>query len=187
VAPRDLPDHDTQVADVVAVMDAAGVEQASILGFNDGGGLALQLAARYPDRCRSLVLWNTAARMTVAPDYPWGAPEEVLLDIVERQATDWADSDPSYLRTLVPSRADDARFLQTLADLCRTAVAPGTVSHFFRETVLADLREFLADVRAPTLVLQRANGPIVSPGMGRFVADHIEDARYVEIEGTDHM
>ncbi len=187
VAPRDLPDLDTQVADVIAVMDAAGVEQASILGFNDGGGLAVQLAAMYPERCRSLVLWNTAARMTLAPDYPWGAPEEVLLEIVERQATDWADNDPSYLRTLVPSRADDARFLQSLADLGRTAVAPGTVAHFFRETVLADLREFLSGVQAPTLVLQRAHGPIVSPGMGRYVADHIADARYVEIEGTDHM
>jgi len=187
VAPRDLPDHDTQVADVVAVMDAAGVEQASILGFNDGGGLALQLAAAYPERCRSLVLWNTAARMTHAPDYPWGAPEDVLLEIVERQAADWADNDPTYLRTLVPSRADDQQFLQSLADLGRTAVAPGTVAHFFRETVRADLRGFLAGVHAPTLVLQRAEGPIVSPGMGRYVADHIRDARYVEIEGTDHM
>ena len=61
------------------------------------------------------------------------------------------------------------------------------MAHFFRETVLADLREFLSGVQAPTLVLQRANGPIVSPGMGRYVADHIADARYVEIEGTDHM
>jgi class 3 adenylate cyclase len=187
VAPRDLPDHETQVADVVAVMDAAGVEQASILGFNDGGGLAVQLAAAYPERCRSLVLWNTAARMTLAPDYPWGAPEAVLLEIVERQAADWADNDPTYLRTLVPSRADDERFLQSLADLGRTAVAPGTVAHFFRETVLADLRGCLADVQAPTLVLQRAQGPIVSTGMGRYVADHIADARYVEIAGTDHM
>lgn len=146
-----------------------------------------QLAAAYPERCRSLVLWNTAARMTVAPDYPWGAPEGVLLEIVERQAADWADTDTSYLRTLVPSRAGDERFLQSLADLGRTAVAPGTVAHFFRETVLADLRGFLSAVQAPTLVLQRAEGPIVSPGMGRYVADHIADARYVEIDGTDHM
>jgi class 3 adenylate cyclase len=187
VAPRDLPDHDMQVADVIAVMDSAGVDEAAILGFNEGGGLALQLAAAYPERCRSLVLWNTAARMTVAPDYPWGAPEAVLLDLVERQARDWADNDPSYLRTLVPSRADDERFLQSLADLGRTAVTPGTVAHFFRETVLTDLRGYLADVQAPTLVLQRAQGPIVSAGMGRYVADHIADARYVEIEGTDHM
>src|SRR4029079_10987394 len=54
VAPRDLPDHDTQVADVIAVMDAAGVEQASILGFNDGGGLAVPLAAKYAERRRPL-------------------------------------------------------------------------------------------------------------------------------------
>jgi class 3 adenylate cyclase len=176
-----------QVADVVAVMDAAGVEQASILGFNDGSGLAMQLAAAYPERCRSLVLWNAAARMTLAPDYPWGAPEEVLLDVVERQAADWAENNSTYLRVLVPSRADDEQFMRQLADLGRTAVTPGTVDHFFRETVLADLREHLPDVKAPTLVLQRAEGPIVTPGMGRYVADHIDGARYVEVDGTDHM
>jgi class 3 adenylate cyclase len=187
VAPRDLPDHDTQVADVIAVMDAAGVEQASILGFNDGAVLAIQLAAAYPERCRSLVLWNAAARMIHAPDYPWGAPEAVLLEIVERQAVDFASNDSGYLRTLVPSRAHDERFIQSLADVGRTAVAPGVVEHFFREVVLADLRGFLPLVQAPTLVLQRAEGPIVSPGMGRYVADHIDDARYVEIAGTDHM
>jgi class 3 adenylate cyclase len=52
---------------------------------------------------------------------------------------------------------------------------------------LTDLRAFLSGVRAPTLVLQRADGPIVSRGMGRYVADHIADSRYVEIDGTDHM
>ena len=36
-------------------------------------------------------------------------------------------------------------------------------------------------------MVQRANGPIVTTGMGRYVADHIPRARYVEIEGTDHM
>ncbi len=187
VTPDHLPDLATQVADVVAVMDAAGVERGAVVGFVDGGGLALQLAATHPERCSSLVLWNTAARMTLDTDYPWGAPADVLLDLVGRQAADWVESSPGFLRDLVPSRADDERFIQHLADLGRTAVAPGVVAQFYRETVLADLRSFLSEVQTPTLVLQRSEGSVVSAGMGRYVADHIADARYVEIEGTDHM
>lgn len=187
VAPAHLPDLDTQVADVVAVMDAAGVDGAALIGFVDGGGLALQLAATHPERCSSLVLWNTAARMTLDTDYPWGAPADVLLGLVDRQAADWLRSDPGFLRELVPSRADDERFIQHLADLGRSAVPPGVVTQFYRESVLADLRKFLPAVQAPTLVLQRAEGTVVSAGMGRYVADHIANSRYVEIGGTDHM
>ena len=105
-----MPDLETQVDDILAVMDAAGSQDAAVLGFADGGALALHLAARFPQRCRALVLWNTAARFTLAPDYPWGAPEEILLDLVERQSSDWAEGDPGYLRVLVPSRARDARY-----------------------------------------------------------------------------
>ena len=65
-----LPDLETQVADICAVMDAAGSKQAAILGFAEGGPLALLLAASLPQRCRALVLFNTAARLAAASDYP---------------------------------------------------------------------------------------------------------------------
>jgi pimeloyl-ACP methyl ester carboxylesterase len=182
-----LPDLETQVQDVIAVMDAAGCEQAAIVGFTDGGALALHLAAAYPERCRALVLWNTAARLMQGVDYPWGAPERVLLDLVERQSADWADGNPGHFRMLVPSRADDARFAAEWMQLGRSAVSPGAVAHYFRQAVSVDVRNLLPRVAAPTLVLQRAQGPIVSSEMGRYVADHIPGARYVEIDGIDHL
>jgi len=183
-----LPDLETQVQDVIAVMDAAGCEQAAIMGFSDGGALALHLAATYPERCRALVLWNTAARLIQGVDYPWGAPERALLDLVERQSADWADGNPGHLRALVPSRADDARFVAEFMQLQRSAISPGAVAHYFRQTVSVDVRDLLPRVAAPTLVLQRAaRGPIVSSEMGRYVADHIPRARYVEIDGLDHV
>jgi class 3 adenylate cyclase len=168
-------------------MDAAGCEQAAIIGFTDGGALALHLAAAYPERCRALVLWNTAARLMQGVDYPWGAPERVLLDLVERQSADWADGNPGHFRMLVPSRADDERFAAEWMQLGRSAVSPGAVAHYFRQAVSVDVRDLLPRIAAPTLVLQRAQGPIVSSEMGRYVADHIPRARYVEIEGIDHL
>ena len=182
-----LPDLETQVQDVIAVMEAAGCEQAAIIGFTDGGALALQLAAAYPERCRSLVLWNTAARFFHGVDYPWGAPEQMLLDLVERQSADWADGNSGYLHVLAPSRAGDTRFVAEMMQLSRSAVSPGGVAHYFRQTVSVDIRDLLPQIAAPTLVLQRAQGPIVSSAMGRYVADHIPGARYVEIDGIDHL
>jgi class 3 adenylate cyclase len=88
---------------------------------------------------------------------------------------------------LVPSRADDPRFIAEFMQLQRSAVSPGAVAHYFRQTVSGDVRELLPRVTAPTLVLQRAHGTLVSSEMARYVADHIPGARYVEIDGIDHI
>jgi pimeloyl-ACP methyl ester carboxylesterase len=182
-----LPDLETQVADICAVMDAAGSTRAAILGFTEGGPLALLLAATVPQRCRALVLCNTAARLAVAPDYPWGAPEDVLLDIVDRQAQSWASGDAGHLAHLAPSRTADARFTEQIIRLGRSAVSPGAVAHYYRQSVLTDARDLLPGIEAPTLVLQRTHDQIARPELGRFMADRIPDAKYVELDGADHL
>jgi pimeloyl-ACP methyl ester carboxylesterase len=182
-----LPDLETQVADICAVMDAAGSRQAAILGFTEGGPLALLLAASLPDRCRALVLCNTAARLSAASDYPWAAPEEVLLEIVRRQAQSWAAGDADHLPRLAPSRVSDPHFTERHLRLGRVAVSPGAVAHYFRQSVLIDVRELLPVIQAPTLVLHRAHDQIAPPELGRYLADHIPDARFVEIDGSDHI
>jgi pimeloyl-ACP methyl ester carboxylesterase len=91
-----LPDLDTQVDDLRAVMDAAGMESAAILGFMDGSALALRLAATSPERCRQIVLFNATARYVLDDDYPYGMPEEMILDFVDQQSADWAAGDPGY-------------------------------------------------------------------------------------------
>jgi class 3 adenylate cyclase len=182
-----LPDLETQVADICAVMDAAGSKQAAILGLTEGGPLALLLAASLPERCRALVLCNTAARLTAASDYPGGAPEEMLLEIADRQAEWWAAGSSDHVPLLAPSRAGDARFTEQLVRHGRAAISPGAVAHYFRQSVLTDVRELLPVIQAPTLVLQRAGDPIARSELGRYLADHIPDARYVELAGTDHI
>jgi class 3 adenylate cyclase len=182
-----LPDLETQVADVCAVMDAAGSKRAAILGFAEGGPLALLLAASLPQRCRALVLFNTAARLTAAPDYPWGAPEDVLLQIVDQQAESWAAGDTKHVARLAPSRADDPRFAEQLVRLGRGAVSPGAVAHYYRQSVCTDVRDLLPTIQAQTLVLQRAHDQIAPPELGRYLADHVPNAKYVELDGADHL
>ena len=75
-----LPDLETQVADICAVMDAAGSKQAAILGLAEGGPLAVLLAASLPERCRALVLFNTAARLSPRPTTPGARPRSAARD-----------------------------------------------------------------------------------------------------------
>ena len=182
-----LPDLETQVADICAVMDAAGSTRAAILGFTEGGPLGLLLAASLPQRCRALVLFNTAARLSADDDYPWGAPEDALLDIVRRQAESWAAGDSEKTARLAPSRSNDPRFAEQLGRLGRGAVSPGAVAHYFEQSVLTDVRELLPVIQAPTLVLQRAHDPIARSELGKYLAAHIPNARYVELDGADHL
>lgn len=182
-----LPDLETQVADICAVMDAAGSREAAILGMAEGGPLAILLAASFPQRCRALVLFNTAARLTAASDYPAGAPETMLLDIVRRQAESWAAGDADHMAHLAPSRANDPHFTEQIVRLGRGAVSPGAVAHYFRQSVLTDVRELLPVIQAPTLVLQRAENLIAPPALGQYLAAHIPNARYVELGGADHI
>jgi len=183
----DLPDLETQVADILAVMDAAGSTQAAVVGVADGGSLSILLAASHPERCRALVLFNSAARLAVDHDYPWGAPESELLEMVRRQSESWSEADADYMAQLAPSRADDPRFMEQLARYARVAVSPGAVAHYYGQSVQTDVRDLLALVRAPTLVLQRRDSRIARHELGQYLADHIPDARWVELEGADHL
>src|SRR3954454_23119082 len=67
-----LPDLETRMDDVRAVMDAAGSERAALVGYSEGGVLAMLFAAAYPERVRALVLYGTyAKRIGPDDDYPW--------------------------------------------------------------------------------------------------------------------
>ena len=73
-----LPSLEERMDDIRAVMDAAGMERASLLGFSEGGPLAMLFAATYPHRTVNLVVWGSYASMVRRPGYPWGlTPEQV--------------------------------------------------------------------------------------------------------------
>jgi pimeloyl-ACP methyl ester carboxylesterase len=182
-----LPDLETQVSDVCAVLDAAGSRQAAVLGFAEGGPIAIVLAATFPERCRALVLLNTAARLTATTDYPWGAPEDTLLEIVRDQAESWAAGNADHLARLAPSRSHDPRFAEMFVRLGRSAISPGAVAHYYRQSVLTDVRDLLPTIEVPTLVLQRAHDQIAPPALGKYLAAQLPQSRYLELDGADHL
>ena len=170
--------------DLRAVADAAGVERATLIGLSEGGPLAVLFAAAYPDRVRSMVLWGTMARMLEAPDYPEGldpSMPEALFHIVERE---WGNG--SALRYFVDLPDDDATRRAT-ARYERQSATPRGAVEVLRHNTAIDVRGVLDAIHVPTLVVHRGSDPLVFPHFGRYVAEHIDGARYVELPGTWHV
>ena len=122
-----LPDLETQVDDAVAVLGSAESRGAAVIGVNDGTIVAVMLAARYPDLCRSLVMFATGPKHVLAA----GMPMERIDDVIAQITTD-AVAGRSGVEFLAPSRVGDERFSQHLARLQRLSVRPGAMGHYYR-------------------------------------------------------
>jgi class 3 adenylate cyclase len=174
-----------RIDDVLAVMDAVGSEQAVVLGTSEGGPMAAVFAATHPERCRSLILLGACARWLHAPDYPAGRPREVAEMYAERWIAGWGSG--ASLSVLAPSLARDERFRRWWGRFERHSVRPGMVRPIIDAINDTDVRAVLGAIRVPTLVIHRRGDRLVDVGNGRYLADNIPDARYVELTGDDHI
>lgn len=183
----DLPDLETQVEDAMAVLDAAGSERPVVLGIQVGSLIAMLLAATHPDRCRSLVLYAPAAMALDAPDHPMGLSAAEVEEIIQSLIRNVTSGGDPGLEVLAPSHAGDERFGWQLARLQRSSVRPGSVGHFFRQSLLTDLRHVLPVIQTSTLVLHRTGDRVVPVELAREVASLIPRATLRELPGTDHL
>jgi len=167
------------------VMDAAGSERAAIFGFSEGGSLATLFAATYPQRTTALVTFGCFAKRIWAPDYPWAPTPEQREGDYDVVARNWGGS--MDLSTLIPSKIDDEAFTRRLATYLRRAASPGAAVALLRMNTQMDIRAVLPAIRVPTLVLQRVGDLDVNVEEGRFIAQSIPGARFVELPGSDHL
>src|SRR5262245_38802847 len=173
------------VDDLTAVMDAAGAERADVFGISEGGAMAMLMAASHPERLNALALYGSFARLLRAPDYPYGLTDEELAKTVAVSAKGWGEG--IALGGWAPSRRGDADLREWWARLQRLAASPGMVRNIFALYPKLDIRDVLPSIQAPTLVLHRRDDRMVDIDLGRYLADHIPGAKFVELEGTDHL
>jgi class 3 adenylate cyclase len=183
--PEDMPPPWEAYADeVAAVMDAAGSRAAALMATTaEAGPMALFFAATRPERTTALVLGNATARYVADDDYPIGFPPERADAIISRVEDTWGTAEP--IASAIPSRAGDERFRRWVARLQRSIASPRTVHVVLRALFQVDMRPLLPLVQAPTLVLHRRDFPLLPIEHGRYLAEHLPNARLVELPGAD--
>jgi class 3 adenylate cyclase/pimeloyl-ACP methyl ester carboxylesterase len=178
-----LPPWESSVDEMLAVMDAAGSDRAVVFGGGDAGPTAMLAAATHPQRILGLLLYQTSARYVVDDDYPIGLPSAMADAFVDGMGASWGTEEAAGFA--VPSRADDPAFRRWFARYMRAMTTPRVAAAFLRDMMDSDARSILPSVHVPTLVLHRRASPLVPLEQGRYLAEHIDGARFVELPGGD--
>ncbi|HWW62564.1 MAG TPA: alpha/beta fold hydrolase [Thermoanaerobaculia bacterium] len=181
----DLPTLEQRMDDVRAVLDAVGSERAALVGVSEGGPMCALYAATYPEKTDALIMIGTYARRLWAPDYPWAPTPEQREQFLGTIASDWGG--PVGIAERAPSRANDPDFREWWATYLRMGASPGAAVRLTRMNSEVDVRHVLPTIRVPTLVIHRTGDLCLRVEEGRFVAQSIPGAEWVELPGVDHL
>lgn len=180
-----ISDLDQRMLDLRAVLDAAGSERVAVFGISEGGSLAVLFAATHPERANSLALYGSYAKPLAGPDHPIGRTPEQQAEFLDHVLTGWGEG--SALEIFAPSVADIPAAQDMWAKMQRLAASPGAVRELLGTYNLIDVRPALPLLRLPTLVLHRIDDRVISVQLGRELGAGIPGARYVELDGADHL
>jgi class 3 adenylate cyclase len=179
-----VPTWEQWTEDMSAVLRAAGSERAAIMATLETGPIALLYAAMHPEVVSALVLFNTTARYLVDDDYPIGASREDIEAVLGLIAESWGSL--AFARLLNPSLVNDDDLLHRAALLMRASATPRSAAAQYRAMLeTLDVRDVLPLVQAPTLVLHRSEAPFMDVDHGRYLAEHVAGASFVELPGGD--
>ncbi len=183
-----IPDLETRMDDIRAVMDAAGSERAALLGVSEGGPMTLLFAATYPERTAAVVLYGSGASFVRTADYPWASTPEEWRAMIATTTDDfgtpaWMDD---TLTAFSPSIAGDEAVRRWWRRWVLTSATPGSLEALRRMNMEVDVRGALPAISAPTLVVHPTGDEIMEVGGARYVAGAVQGAELVELPGRDH-
>jgi class 3 adenylate cyclase len=178
-----MPDFEARMDDVRVVMDAAGSERAALFGYSEGGPLSVLFAAAYPARTHALVLYGTYAKRLRSDDYPWAPTWAERVAIAQELERTWGES--FDLGAMAPNAPPD--LVEWAGRRGRAGLSPRGVHDLILMNSKADVRDVLPVVQAPTLVLHRSGDRDANVEEGRYIAERIPGALFVELAGEDHI
>ncbi len=175
---KGLPDLETRMDDVRAVLDVAGSARTALWGVGvDGGALCAMFAATYPERVVALAFWG-GARYAWAPDYPWGATEEEDAEFQDAVELGWGQEEhmAEIMRLAgAPAFARNPEAVRWAAKAARNMGAPGDVALFDRMVFETDFRGILPAIHVPTVVMYRQDPKV--EGEANYLASNIPGAK----------
>jgi class 3 adenylate cyclase len=176
-----------RMEDARAVLDACNSRRAALFGLSEGGPMSLLFAATYPERTTALVMFGAYAKLVAGADYFPEFREAGLVRLAAfRDALEnhWGEGEMTAM--FMPSAAQNAGALRAFGTFERAAASPAMVLAQQRLSEKIDVRQVLPIITTPTLVLHRTDD-FVPVGYGRYIAEHVPEARFEELAGNDHL
>jgi pimeloyl-ACP methyl ester carboxylesterase len=175
----EIPGLEQRIDDLRAVMDAVGMKQAAIFAMSEGGPLSALFAATYPERCQALVICGGFARFA-----SWFPTDEAVAQFVGYIDQAWGSG--GSVPFFAPSLANRPGGQEWWGRFERLGASPGAVTALVRMNSQIDISGILPTIRVPTLIIHRTEDVTVNVEGGRFLAQNIPGARYIELPGKDH-
>ena len=171
--------------DVLAVLDAQGIERATLFGASDSANACVLTAATYPERVERLVLHSPFARRVRSEDYPAGTPEDELLAFLRAVRGRWGDRDflLELARQINPEWADEEEYLDWFVWNHRQSSSPASAAEYWRMQIGTDITDVLGSIRVPTLVTHRA----ADRAEAEYVSERIPGATRIETRGRERQ
>ncbi|HKS10101.1 MAG TPA: alpha/beta fold hydrolase [Pyrinomonadaceae bacterium] len=180
-----LPTLEQRMDDVRAVMNAVGSERAALCGVSEGGPMCSLFAATYPEKTLALAMIGTYAKRIRDAEYPWGPTQEQREQFFDVMREQWGG--PVGIDERAPSLANDPKFRDWWATYLRMGASPGAAVALTQMNAEIDVRNVLPSIRVPSLVIHRSEDQCLKVEEGRFVAERIPGAKFVELPGNDHL
>jgi pimeloyl-ACP methyl ester carboxylesterase len=179
---------ETWVADLEAVVEAAGIERFPLFAHSQGGAIGIAYAARHPDRVSHLVLLGGWARSVMKRDLTPSQMEEMRV-LVKLAGIGWGRENPAYRQVftslLIPDSSPEQA--ESYNELERMCTSPTCAARIFSSVGKLDVMELAPLVKCPTLVLHARGDASVPFEEGRLIAGVIPNSRFVLLEGRNHI
>lgn len=189
-----LSDRDTDklsfenwVSDLARVIDAVGFGRFPVVATCWGGPVAIEYAARYPERVSHLVLYGTYARGR----FRVGRPEvtERARLMLELTRLGWGQENHAFMQvwasTFQPGGSLD--YLRSWAKQMQFATTPDTAVRLLNIGWHVDVSEAARKLQCPVLVVHPERDCAVPLAEGRLLASLIPDCCFVQLDSQNHM
>jgi pimeloyl-ACP methyl ester carboxylesterase/class 3 adenylate cyclase len=185
-----IPDLETRMDDLRAVMDAVGSERAAIMGVSEGGPMAMLFAATYPERTAAVITEGTAAVFHRTDDHPWDDSPEEIRRYLEHEwpwetwgSQEWADE---HIRGFAPALAEDPAIRQWFRRWATHGGTPTSERNLMRMNEDLDVRAVLPTINVPSLILHVEDEKTFDVRGARYLAEEIPGAELVVLPGDSH-
>lgn len=176
------------VQDMESVVEALGLKRFPILGISQGGPVAIAYAVRHPEKVSHLILYGSYARGWAKRSLPSEDIERLLAQQTLIKLG-WGQDNPAFRQLWTTLYIPDAtqEQWQWFNDLHRVSTSPDNALRLLAELGKIDVVDLLPHVNVPTLVMHCRDEAVVPFEEGRLMASRIPAARFVPLEGRNHL